>query len=97
MQAFMRKTLTNHMRERIEQMGFRGILKVAAKSLDDRDFISWLMDCFNMKNMQIEIGEGKLLLIDESTKHILGEVASSLFPDKTKSKSVKINPNKAAE
>jgi hypothetical protein len=45
--------------ERIEDMGFDGILKLAAKSLDDRDFICWLMDQFNLENMVIEIGGGK--------------------------------------
>jgi hypothetical protein len=57
----MHKWPMDHMRERIEDMGFGEILKLAAKSLDDRDFISWLMDQYNLENTVIEIGGGKIL------------------------------------
>jgi hypothetical protein len=47
------------MRTTIQKIGFKGILQLAAKSLDNREFMSWLMDRFDPENMRIEIGEGK--------------------------------------
>jgi hypothetical protein len=47
--------LTTSMRARIYQMGFGGILNLTAKSLDNREFLSWLMDRFNPDEMIIEI------------------------------------------
>jgi hypothetical protein len=35
------------MRNKIEEMGFKGVLNIAARSLEDRDFLTWLMDLFN--------------------------------------------------
>jgi hypothetical protein len=46
-------------------MGFGGILKLVAKSLDDRDFICWLMDRFDPENMVIEIGGRKNIVVTE--------------------------------
>jgi hypothetical protein len=40
-------------------MGVGGILQLAAKSLDNREFMSWLMDIFDPENMRLDIGEGK--------------------------------------
>jgi hypothetical protein len=42
-------------------------------------------------------GDDPPIMIDESTKIILEEVASSLFPNELGSKFVKINPNKIVE
>jgi hypothetical protein len=57
------------MRERIEDMGFGRILKLAAKSLDERDFISWLMDRFDPENMVIEIGGRENIAVTEYAIH----------------------------
>jgi hypothetical protein len=40
----------------IQEMGFGGILLLAAKSLDNRDFLSWLLDRFDPEEMTIQIG-----------------------------------------
>jgi hypothetical protein len=61
----MQTALTESMRTRIAQMGFGGILNLATRSLDNRDFLSWLMDCFNPIEMTIVIG-GKHLQITEN-------------------------------
>jgi hypothetical protein len=55
----------DHMRERIEDMGFGEILKLAVKSLNDRDSISWLMDQYNLENTVTEIGGGKNIAVTE--------------------------------
>jgi hypothetical protein len=39
----------------IQGMGFGGILRVAVKSLDNRDFQSWLLDRFDPEDMTIQI------------------------------------------
>jgi hypothetical protein len=52
-------------------MGFRGILKLAAKSLDNWEFMSWLMDRFDPENMSIEVEEGKQISVTgHSVKYI---------------------------
>jgi hypothetical protein len=48
--------LTQSMRAKIQEMGFGGILRLAAKSLDNRDFLSWLLDRFDPEEMTIQIG-----------------------------------------
>jgi hypothetical protein len=57
--------LTAPMRARIYQMGFGGILNLTAKSLDNREFLSWLMDRFNPDEMIIQIGGGKSIQVTE--------------------------------
>jgi hypothetical protein len=49
-------------------MGFVGILQLAARSLDNIGFLSWLMDRFNSENMMVEIG-GKW--IEDAIKCVL--------------------------
>jgi hypothetical protein len=39
----------------IQEMVFGGILRLAAKSLDNRDFLSWLLDRFDPEEMTIQI------------------------------------------
>jgi hypothetical protein len=39
----------------IQEMVFGGILSLAAKSLDNRDFLSWLLDRFDPEKMTIQI------------------------------------------
>jgi hypothetical protein len=53
------------MRTRIYKMGFGGILNLATKSLDNIEFLSWLMDRFNHEEMIIEIGGGKSIQVTE--------------------------------
>jgi hypothetical protein len=55
MQSFMKTVVTDMMPNRIEEMGFKGILKLAARSLDNRDFLSWPMDRFDPDNMRTEL------------------------------------------
>jgi hypothetical protein len=59
--SFTQKVMTEEMRNKIEEMGFKGVLNIAARSLEDRDFLTWLMDCFNPEMMTIEINGGKKL------------------------------------
>ncbi|TVU13740.1 hypothetical protein EJB05_37166, partial [Eragrostis curvula] len=65
---FMDMGLTNDLRKRIEDMGFKGLVNLAPTSLDSRDFVYWLMDIFNPETMKLEIGGGKELPI---TKHAI--------------------------
>jgi hypothetical protein len=44
------------MRAAIQEMGFGGILCLAAKSFDNRDFLSWLLDRFDLEEMTIQNG-----------------------------------------
>jgi hypothetical protein len=77
----MSTTLTDSMRARIQHMGFRGILLLAARSLHNREFLSWLMDRFNPENMMIEIGCGKWIEITENAiRCVLGLPSSGVDP-----------------
>jgi hypothetical protein len=67
----MRTALTS-----IQKNGFGGILQLAAKSLDNREFMSWLMDRFDLENMRIEIGEGKQILVTEHSVRCIFELLS---------------------
>jgi hypothetical protein len=50
-----------------------GVLNLAARSLDDRDFLTWLMDMFNPEEMCINVGGGKKLEVTEfAIKCVLG-------------------------
>jgi hypothetical protein len=53
--------MTGEMRNKIQEMGFKGVLNIAARSLEDRDFLTWLMDRFNPENMTLETSGGKKL------------------------------------
>jgi hypothetical protein len=55
----MQKVMIEEMRNKIQDMGFKGVLNIVARSLEDRDFLTWLMDRFNLKNMTLEISGGK--------------------------------------
>jgi hypothetical protein len=48
------------MRNKIQEMGFKGVLNIATRSLEDRDFLTWLMDRLNLENMTLEISGGKI-------------------------------------
>jgi hypothetical protein len=63
--SFMRTALTPSMRTTIQNMGFGGILQLAAKSLDNQEFMSWLMDKFDPENMRLEMGEGKQISVTD--------------------------------
>jgi hypothetical protein len=52
----------------IQEMGFGGILCLAAKSLDNRDFLSWLLDRFDLEEMTIYIGAKKIHVTKHSVK-----------------------------
>jgi hypothetical protein len=51
--------MTEEMRNKIEEMGFKGVINITAHSLEDRDFLTWLMDRFNPETMTIKISGGK--------------------------------------
>jgi hypothetical protein len=57
-------------------MGFRGILKLAAKSLDNWEFMSWLMDRFDPENMSIEVEEGKQISVTGHSVKCIFELLS---------------------
>jgi hypothetical protein len=65
--SFIQKVMTKQMRNKIEEMGFKGVLNIAARSLEDRDFLTWLIDRFNLKNMTLEIDGGKSFEVTEYT------------------------------
>jgi hypothetical protein len=52
----MSTALTPSSRNAIQEMGFKGILRLAAKTLDNRDFLNWLLDRFDPEEMTIQIG-----------------------------------------
>jgi hypothetical protein len=56
----------------IQEMGLRGILHLAVKSLDNRDFLSWLLDKFNLENMIIQIGSKQIWVTEHTLKYVLG-------------------------
>jgi hypothetical protein len=78
--SFTQKVMREEMSNKIQEMGFKGVLNIDAHSLEDRDFLTWLMDCFNPENMTLEISGGKKLrsLNTQSSVHIqqLSEVGS---------------------
>jgi hypothetical protein len=65
LQNFIQTVLTDQMRSKIQHIGFGGILNIAARSLDDRDFLMWLMDIFDPENMVLAIGGARKIEITE--------------------------------
>jgi hypothetical protein len=59
--SFTQKVMREEMSNKIQEMGFKGVLNIDAHSLEDRDFLTWLMDRFNPENMTLEISGGKKL------------------------------------
>jgi hypothetical protein len=49
-------------------MGFEGIMCLAAKSLDNREFLSWLLDKFDPEDMIIQIGSKQIQVIEHTVK-----------------------------
>jgi hypothetical protein len=43
----------------------RIVLNIAAHSLEDRDYLTWIMDHFNPENMTLEISGGKKIEVTE--------------------------------
>jgi hypothetical protein len=52
----MSTVLTPSMHTATQEMGFGGILRLAAKSVDNIEFLSWLLDRFDPEDMIIQIG-----------------------------------------
>jgi hypothetical protein len=42
------------------------------KSLDNRDFLSWLLDRFDLEEMTIQIGAKQICVMEHSVKCVLG-------------------------
>jgi hypothetical protein len=57
-------------------MGFGGILQLTTKSLDNREFMSWLMDRFDPENMRLDIREGKQISVTEHSVKCIFELPS---------------------
>jgi hypothetical protein len=72
----MGMALTPSMQTTIQNMGFGGILQLAKKSLDNWEFMSWLMDRFDPENMSIEVGEGKQISLTEHSVKCISELSS---------------------
>jgi hypothetical protein len=53
----MSTALTPSMCTTIHEMGFGGILRLAGKSVDNREFLSWLLDRFDPEDLTIQIGD----------------------------------------
>jgi EAL domain-containing protein (putative c-di-GMP-specific phosphodiesterase class I) len=74
--SFMHKVMIEQMRNKIEEMGFKGVLNIAARSLKDRDFLTWLMDRFNPENITLEISGGKSIEVTEYAKKCMFDLPS---------------------
>jgi hypothetical protein len=61
-------SLTHSMRTTIQGMSFRGLLQLAAKSLHNREFLSWLMDRFDLEDMTIQIETKQIRVTEHSVK-----------------------------
>jgi hypothetical protein len=72
----MNMALTTSMRTTIQNMGFGGILQLTAKSRDNREFMSWLIDRFDPENMRLDIGEGKQISVTEHSVKCIFELPS---------------------
>jgi hypothetical protein len=70
--SFMSTTLTPSMGTAIQEMGFGGIMWLAAKLLDNREFLSWLLDRFDLENMIIQIGSKQIRVTEHTVKCVLG-------------------------
>jgi hypothetical protein len=57
--------MTGEMKNKIQKMGFNGVLNIIAHSLEDIHFLTWLMDRFNLENMTLEISGGKKIELTE--------------------------------
>jgi hypothetical protein len=68
----MSTALTPSMHTTIQEIGFGVILRLAAKSLDNREFLSWLLDRFDPENMAIKIGDKQIQVIEHNVKCVLG-------------------------
>jgi hypothetical protein len=51
----MSNALTPSMHTTLQKLGFGGILRLTAKSLDNREFLSWLLDRFDPEDMAIQV------------------------------------------
>jgi hypothetical protein len=47
-------------------------LRLAAKSLDNRNFLSWSLDRFDLEDMTIQIGGKQIQVIEHSVKCVFG-------------------------
>jgi hypothetical protein len=56
----------------IQEIGFGGILHLAAKSLDNREFLSWLLDRFDPEDMIIQIGSKQIWITEHTVNCFLG-------------------------
>jgi hypothetical protein len=68
----MSTALTPSMCTTIQGMGFGGILCLATKSLDNRKFLSWLLDRFDPEDMIIQIGSKQIWVTEHTVKCVLG-------------------------
>jgi hypothetical protein len=56
----------------IQETGFGGILQLAAKLLDNREFLRWLLDRFDLEDMTIQIGAKQIRVTEHSVKCVFG-------------------------
>jgi hypothetical protein len=56
----------------IQEMGFVGILRLTAKSLDNRELLSWLLDRFDPEDMIIQMGSKQIRVTEHTVKCVLG-------------------------
>jgi hypothetical protein len=53
-------------------MGSGRIMRLAAKSLDNREFMSWLLDRFDPEDMIIQIRSKQIWVTEHTVKCVLG-------------------------
>jgi hypothetical protein len=68
----MSTALTPSMCTTIQGMGFGEILRLTAKALDNRDFLSWLLDRFDPEDMTIQIGGKQIRVTEHNVKCVFG-------------------------
>jgi hypothetical protein len=68
----MSTALTPSMCTAIQEMGFVGILRLTAKSLDNRELLSWLLDRFDPEDMIIQMGSKQIRVTEHTVKCVLG-------------------------
>jgi hypothetical protein len=56
----------------IHEMGFGGILRLAGKSVDNREFLSWLLDRFDPEDLTIQIEDKHIWVTEHSVKCVFG-------------------------
>jgi hypothetical protein len=78
--SFMSTALTPSMHTTLQEMGFGGILWLVAKSLDNREFMSCLLDRFDPEDMTIQVRDKHIWVTEHSVKCVYGLPRKGGYP-----------------